>query len=32
MVRKTAGVRRLFGRYLLKGLQTHKDEMRKGWG
>lgn len=31
-VRRTADVRRLFGRYRFKNLQAQKESMRKGWG
>jgi len=30
-VRRAADVRRLFGRYPFKDLQTQKDAMREGW-
>jgi antitoxin component of MazEF toxin-antitoxin module len=30
-VRRTADVRRLFGRYQFKDLQAQKEAMRKGW-
>jgi antitoxin component of MazEF toxin-antitoxin module len=30
-VRRAADIRRLFGKYPFKNLQTEKEEMRKGW-
>jgi len=30
-VRKASDIRRLFGKYPFKDLQSEKEEMRKGW-